>query len=180
MAVVSAREEHVETGGESFPGKLLVYYKGKNMNLLSIDSLLQEIARPFLNVFAENVKTVPACTAAYLLLCLDGMDRAFAGLARYAGETMGCGAAVTIMGRLLSVETGEKRAGKGCAVLSVSVRKQRPAPYLNPQRKRAIRGMRDALTAIRKIIEKQNGSFRIRRGEGEVQLCMYLPILQGA
>ena len=175
----SARQEEdsvintVEVGAplrnKSRPGNSLAEHARAKQAFLGIDRIVENLSSILIRAGARKVEaTVPVRTV-QLVVDQKGMDEAFATL----GNAVAKGAAVTIRGSLVRIETGEKEGDKGCALLSVSVTGGQAAmPGAD-----AKVGVRDALSAVRRVIKKHSGFLRFWTRRGEIRLSLYLPVL---
>jgi len=130
---------------------------------LAIDQVVEGISTALMRAGAGKVEALLPEGPVRLAIDEEEMDKAFATL----GSTITRGAAVTIIGELVRVETGEAEEGKGCALLSVSVTGGQAA---------AKTMVRDALSVVRATIKKQSGFLRFWEGRGEIRLSLYLPV----
>ena len=130
---------------------------------LAIDQFVEGISTTLMRAGAGKVEALLPEGPVRLAINEEEMDEAFATL----GSTITRGAAVTIIGELVRIETGETEKGKGCALLSVSVTGGQAA---------AKTMVRDALSVVRATIKKQSGFLRFWEGRNEMRLSLYLPV----
>jgi hypothetical protein len=131
---------------------------------LGIDRLVENLCAVLLSAGAGKVEAAIPDRPMRIVVDEEGMDEAFATF----GNAVARGAAVTILGDLVRIETGETDRDKGCALLAISVTGGQAV---------AKTGVRDALSAMRGIIKKQRGFLRFWEGRGEMRLSLYLPVL---
>jgi hypothetical protein len=168
-------EADIRTEGERSTGIPLVFYKGRNLSLLTINRFIQELSSLLSRVAPTRVNKAAVKRTPYLLVDREEMAQACVSLTRYGSEIVGRGATLTISGGLLPIRTGEKDQWRGCALVSISVHK-----HGSLATKARRRGMMADLARIKKIVEKHNGSFRVWRRRGDAGFTMYLPVLYGA
>jgi len=132
---------------------------------LAIDRIVEKLSAFLTRAGARNVETTVADSAARLVLDEEEMDQAFASLSHAVAP----GAAVTILGGLVEIETGERSAESRCALLCVSVRDGRAA---------AKTGVQDGLSVIRGFIKKHSGFLRFWKRGREMKFNFYLPVLR--
>ena len=137
--------------------------KRTKLAFLGIDKLVEHLAATLARAGARTVQTVVQDRTVRVVVNQEEMATAFATL-------VARGAAVTIHGGSVPIKAGEETAGKGCALLSISVRAERSVEG-DPSG--------DVLPALRGIIRKHSGSFRLGRRPGEMRLKLYLPVLYG-
>jgi hypothetical protein len=155
--------------GGPHPSSPLASGAGPKRALLGIDRVVENLSAILTRAGAGKVEaTVPDPTVR-LVVDQKEMNEAFATL----GNAVARGAAVTIHGDLVQIETGEKEGDKGCALLSVSVRGGQAAPSGDDDKM----GVRDALSAVRGTIKKHSGFLRFWEGRGEMRFSLYLPVL---
>ncbi len=151
------------------PGSPLASGARARPAFLSIDRIVDNLSAILTRAGAGKVEaTVPDRTVR-LVVDQKEMDEAFVTL----GNALARGAAVTIHGDLVQIETGEKEGDKGCALLSVSVRGGQAVPPGDDEKM----GVRDALSAVRGTIKKHSGFLRFWEGRGEMRFNLYLPVL---
>ncbi|MGD0232828.1 MAG: hypothetical protein ABSC19_21175 [Syntrophorhabdales bacterium] len=158
MSMVDAGEGRIRARGEHGAGE----GKRTKLTFLCIDKLVKNIAVVLTHAGARTIRTVVLDRTVRLMVDQEEMAEAFAAL-------VARGAAVTILGGLVPINTGEENEGKGCAFLSVSVRAEQSAGS-GPSG--------DALTALGGIIKRHGGSFRLGRQRGETRFSLYLPVLR--
>jgi hypothetical protein len=130
------------------------------LTFLGIDKLVENLAAILTRGGARTIRTVVPDRTVRIVVNEEEMAKAFAAL-------MPFGATVTILGAAVPIKAGVENEGKGCALLSVSVRAESDPSG-------------DALAALRGIIKKHSGSFRLGRQRGEMWFGLYLPVLHGA
>ena len=163
MSAVDAAEDLSRASGQRCAG----VGKRAKLTFLGIDGLVENLAAIVTRAGARPIQTVVKDSTVRLMINQEEVAKAFATLVRLVA----CGAPVTILGRLVPIKAGEEYEGKGCALLSISVRaKQSVEP--DPSG--------DLLTTLRGVIKKHSGSFRLGRRDGEIQFSLYLPVLHGA
>ena len=175
MGTATTMEADIRTEGERSAGIPLVFYKGRNLSLLTINSFIQELSSLLSRVAPTRVHKATTKRTPYLLVEREEIGQACVSLTRYGSEIVGRGATVTISGGLLPIRTGEKDQRRGCALVSISVHK-----HGSLATKTRRRDMMADLARIRKIVEKHNGSLRMWRRRGDAGFAMYLPILYRA
>jgi hypothetical protein len=168
-------EADIRAGGERPAGIPLVFYKGRNLSLLTIDRFIQELSSLLSHVTPTRVNKAAMKRTPYLLVDRAEMGQACVSLTRYGSEIVGRGATATISGGLLPIRTGERDQWKGCALVSISV--HRDGCFETKVRRR---DMMAGLARIKKVVEKHNGSFRVWRRRGDAGFTMYLPVLYRA
>jgi hypothetical protein len=132
---------------------------------LGIDRIVETLSATLVKAGARKVEAAVYGQTARLAMDEKEMNRAFDTFGRAVAE----GAAVTILGGLVAIESGEIGRNSECALLSVTIRTDRTAAL----------PLREALTALRAIIWKHCGSMRLRRQHKETQFSLYLPVLSG-
>jgi hypothetical protein len=158
MSVVDAAEGGIRTEHRTGASKRT------KLTFLGIDKLIENLAAILTRAGARTIRTVVPDRPVRIAVDGEDMAQAFTGLAA-------CGAAVTILGGVVPIEAGVENEGTGCALLSMSVR-ARQAAESAPSK--------DAVAALRRIIKKHHGSFRLSKGRDEMQFSLYLPVLRGA
>ncbi|MGD0231296.1 MAG: hypothetical protein ABSC19_13205 [Syntrophorhabdales bacterium] len=156
MSVADAGKGHTRAVGERHAG----VGKRTKLTFLGIDKLVEDLAVTLTRAGARTIQTAVMDRMARLMVDQEEMAKAFAAL-------VARGAAVTILGGLVPIRTGEENDGKGCAFISMSLRavhSAEPGPS------------GDALTALGEIIKKHSGSFRLGRQRGELRFSLYLPV----
>ncbi len=172
MGTATTMEADIRTGGERSAPIPLVFYKGKNLSLMTIDRFIHELSSLLAHVAPTRVNKAATKRTPYLLIDRVEMGQACVSLTRYGSEIVGRGATVTISGGLLPILTGEKDQWKGCASVSISV--HRDSDFATKVRRR---DMMADLSRVKKVVEKHNGSFRVWRRRGDAGFTMYLPVL---
>jgi len=151
------------------PGISPAEHARANPAFLGIDRIVENLSAILTRAGARKVEaTVPDRTVR-LVVDQKEMDEACATL----GNAVARGAAVTIHGNLVHIETGEKEGDKGCALLSVSVTGGQAVPPGDDAKV----GVRDALSAVREVIQKHSGFLRFWTRRGEMRFSLYLPVL---
>ncbi|MGD0489712.1 MAG: hypothetical protein ABSB94_21335 [Syntrophorhabdales bacterium] len=158
MSVVHAGEGLTRATGRRGAGA----GKRPKLTFLGIDKLVENLAAILTHAGARTIRTVVLDRTVRLMVDQEEIAKALAAL-------VASGAAVTILGGVVPIKTGEENEGKGCAFLSMSVRAEHSAKS-NPSR--------DTLAALREIIKKHSGSFRLGRRRGEMRFSLYLPAAQ--
>lgn len=175
MNTATTMEADIRTEGERSTGIPLVFYKGRNLSLLTVNRFIQDISSLLSRVAPTRVYKAAAKRTPYLLVDREEMAQACVSLTRYGSEIVGRGATLTISGGLLPIRTGEKDRWRGCALVSISVHKHGSLATKAPRR-----DMMAGLARIKKTVEKHNGSFRVWRRRGDAGFTMYLPVLYRA
>ena len=165
---------------------LLAPYKRKadGLRLLNVNHFIQESVQMLRRMVKKRVKlqAVLADRDVRVMADREKMSRVFATIVAYGSEIIQKGGTITILAKLLPIESDLVEKGGGrCALLSVSstdVAAKRSAS--GPGHKgRARKSVRRAFSAIRSVIGRHNGSIRILRQQGKAQFNIYLPVLQG-
>ena len=172
MGTATTMEADIRTEGERSAGIPLVFYRGRNLSLLTINSFIQELSSLLSHVAPTRVSKAAAKRTPYLLVDREEMGLACVSFTGYGGEIVGRAATVTISGSLLPILTGEKDQWRGCALVSISVHRD-GSPATSARRK----DMMADLARIKRIVEKHNGSLRVWRRRGDAGFSMYLPVL---
>jgi hypothetical protein len=174
MDTATSGAADIRTEGESPAGIPLVFYKGRNLSLLTINRFIQDLSSLLSHVVPTRTTQVATKRMPYLLIDREEIGRACVGLTGYGSEIVGRGATVTVSGGLLPIHTGEKDGWRGCALISVSIRKD--GSFTTEARRME---MTDDLARMKRIVKKHNGSFRMWRRRGDAGFNMYLPVLYG-
>ena len=131
---------------------------------LAIDRIVEKLSALLTGAGARSVEATVADSTARVVLDEGEMDQAFASLSHAVAP----GAAVTILGGLVQIETGERLAESRCALLCVSVRDGQAA---------ARTGVQDGLSVVRGFIKKHSGFLRLWKRGREMKFNFYLPVL---
>ena len=131
---------------------------------LDINRIVENLSAVLIRAGAGKVEATAPDKPVRLVIDEEEIYKAFATL----GNAVARRAVVTIHGDLLRIETGETDGDKGCTLLSVSVTGGQGA---------AKRGVRDALSAMHRVVKKQGGLLRFWEGREEMRLGLYLPVL---
>jgi hypothetical protein len=145
------------------PGSPLASRTRAKQAFLGIDRIVQNLSTVLARAGARKVEATVSNRTARLVVD-EEMEEAFATL----GNVVGPGAAISIHGSLVQIDTGERQEHNGCAVLSVSVTGGQGAKM----------GVRDALSAVRGMIAKHSGLLRFWTRPGEMRFSFYLPVLR--
>lgn len=125
---------------------------------LGLDRVVTNLASALEHAGARTIEaTVPDRTAT-LVVHEREMNEAFAAL----GKAVVPGAAVSVRGELVRIETDDSETDAGCALLSISTG---GAPDY------------DAVSSARTMIEKQRGFLTLFDRLGTMGFSLYLPIL---
>jgi len=139
----------------------------KQSSCLGIERIVGNLSEKLIRAGAGKVEATLPDRQVWLAIDEEGMDGAFDAL----GSALARDAVVTILGKLLPIETGETGEDKCCVLLSLSMAYGRTP---------AKTGMRDALSAVRGFVNTQSGFLRVREGSEELRLSLYLPVLRQA
>ena len=172
MNTATTMEADIRTEGGRSAGIPLVFYKGRNLSLLTVNRFIQELSSLLSRVAPTRVNKAASKRTPYLLVDREEMARACVSLTGYESEIVGRGATLRISGGLLPILTGEKDQWRGCALVSIAVHRD-GSLATNARRK----DMMADLARIKRIVEKHNGSFRVWRRRGDAGFSMYLPVL---
>jgi hypothetical protein len=149
-------------GDKLRPGSPLASHARARQAFLGIDRIVQNLSTVLARAGARKVEATVSNRTVRLVVD-EEMEEAFATL----GNAVGPGAAVSIHGSLVQIDTGERQGPNGCALLSVSVTGGQGAKM----------GVRDALSAVRGMIAKHSGLLRFWTRPGEMRFSFYLPVL---
>jgi hypothetical protein len=155
----------------SHPDSSLAFDARGKPAFLGIDRIVDDLSAILTRAGAKKVETtVPDRT---VRLAIDGedMDEAFATLSNAVAR----GAAVTVHGNLVEIETGENEGDRGCALLSVSITGGQRSPTGHDGKT----AVRDALSAVREVTKRHSGFLRLWTRRGEMRFTLYLPVLHG-
>jgi hypothetical protein len=131
---------------------------------LDFDRVIANLSATLIEAGAERIEATMPDRPARLVIHEKEMDEAFAAL----GKVVARGTEVSIHGEVLPIETVDQDGDKGCALLAVSV---------NGRIDDTKTGVRDALSVVRAMVEKESGFLRFRNRPREMRLSFYLPIL---
>jgi hypothetical protein len=131
---------------------------------LDFNRVIANISATLIGAGAERIEATMPDRSARLVVHEKEMDEAFVAL----GKVVARGTEVSIHGEVLPIETVDHDGDKGCALLAVSV---------NGRIDDTRAGVRDALSAVRAMVEKESGFLRFWNRPGEMRLSFYLPIL---
>jgi hypothetical protein len=165
--VMSTGKEDTAVRYKPHPDRSPPSHTKAKLPFLGIDRIVEHLSAIFTRAGARKIEATVPDRMVRLAVDQEQMDRAFVTL----GTTVAQGAAVTILGGLVPIKAGEENEGKGCALLSISVRDEQPTES-DPSG--------DSLAAAKGIIKKYGGSFRFWRQHGEMRFSLYLPVLHGA
>ena len=87
MGTTTTMEADIRTEGLRSAGIPPVFYKGRNLRLLTIDTFIQELSSLVSHVAPTRVNQAAAKKTPYLLVNLEEMGRACVSLTRYGGES---------------------------------------------------------------------------------------------
>ena len=119
MSRANTLKKSIETGEEPGTRKTVVFYKGKNMRLITIGRLVLELSARFALAGAQKIAASPAAeTEAYLLLDWEEMKEVFIAFA--GSGIIGVRPTVAIRGMWLPIGAGGKNEEKGCAFITIS------------------------------------------------------------
>ena len=155
---------NTERAGDKLrPGGPLASRARAKQAFLGIDRIVQNLSTVLARAGARKIEATVSNRTARLVVG-EEMEEAFTTL----GNVVAPGAAISIHGSLVQIDTGERQGPNGCALLSVSVTGGQGAKM----------GVRDALSAVRGMIAKHSGLLRFRTRPGEMRFSFYLPVLR--
>ena len=149
-------------GDTLHPGSPRAPHARAKRAFLGIDRIVQNLSAVLARAGARKVETTVSNRTVTLVVD-EKMEEAFATL----GNAVAPGAAISIRGDLVQIDTGERQGDNGCALLSVSVSGGQGEKM----------GVPDTLSAVRGMIAKQSGLLRFWTAPGEMRFSFYLPVL---
>lgn len=154
------------------------------LRLLNVNHFILESVQMLRRMVKKRVRlqAVLADRDVRVMADWEKMSQVFATIVAYGSEIIRKGGTITILARLLPIETDLLEKGGGrCALLSVSstdVAAKRSGSA-SGHKGRARKSVRRAFSAIRSVIGGYNGSVRALKQQGKAQFNIYLPVLQG-
>jgi hypothetical protein len=176
MTDANTAEKGIETGEERSFRRTVVFCRGRNLRLLTINRLVLELSARLALAGARRITSPIAKEEAYLLLDWEEMEEAFKNLMESA--IMDRRPAMIIRGVWLPVFAGGKQGGKGCAFVSISFAETRSATPFGPARNTEKKKLSRELADFCGVIERHHGAVRLIRKQGKMILNIYLPILE--
>jgi hypothetical protein len=179
MATANTLERRIETGEEHTARQTVVFYKGKNMRLITISRLVLELSARFALAGAQRIASAPAAQEeAYLLLDWDEVEKVFTALAGSA--IMDRRSAMTVRGMWLPVRGDGRHREKGCAFLAISFGRRRSGLTFGFPRNIGADDSSHVLSDLCRAIERHRGAVRVVDRQGKMTLNIYLPVLEKA
>ena len=175
MANPNIVEKRIETGEEPRPRRTVVFCRGRNLRLLTINRLVLEISARFALAGAPRITSPVTEGETYLLLDWEEMEEALKGLMESA--IMDRRPAVAIQGMWLPVLTGRKRGEAGCAFISISFAEKRSTRRFGFARNMERKEPSRELSGLWGVVERHHGAVRLIRRQGKTILNVYLPVL---
>jgi hypothetical protein len=150
---------------------------------LDVDRFIEELSEALPKVAAKGVILRLRATGRDLHAAADReqMRQVFESLVMYGGDVIEGRGTLTIAGRLLPIETDGRYDGNGCLLLSLRCTAAGQGEALFPSEGRGAAAMgrpRLTFSAIRRVIERHHGFFRIFIRRGETDFNVYLPLLR--
>ncbi len=176
MAAANTLEKRIETGEEQSPRKTVVFYKGRNMRLITMSRLVLELSARLTVSNAQRSASPAVKGEAHLLLDWEEMEEVFRAFAESA--IMKHRPPVTIRGMWLPIVTGGKHRGKGCVFVSISFAEKRSALNFGFPRNMGRDDTPRELSDLCGVIERHSGAVRLIKQQGKVILNIYLPVLE--
>jgi hypothetical protein len=152
---------------------------------LDVDRFIEELSQTLGKVAGKGVILRARAAGRDLRAMVDReqMGQVFASLVMYGNNIIGGRGTLAIAGRLVPIQTDGRYEGKGCLLLSLrcTAAGEGEAPSKS-ERPGGVGSGRARLTlsAIRGIVRKHHGFFRIFIRRGETDFNVYLPLLHKA
>jgi hypothetical protein len=154
--------------------------EAKNLRLLDVNHFIEDVVEVLQKIVKRRARlqVVPADRELRVVADRAKMSRVFASIVAYGSEIIQKGGTITILAKLLPMESDLTAKG-GCALLSVSsadVAARRPGPG---HRIISRANARRAFSVIRSIIREHHGAIQVLRQPGKAQFNIYLPVVPG-
>ena len=164
-----------DTGTPS--GNALPARCGREDNGLDVNRFMEDVVQTLRRMVKHKVKlhVVAADRGVRVMADRGKMREVFAGIVACGSEIIRKGGSITLLARLLPIQSDLLEEGEGsCALLSVS-----STDVAIERSNLARKNLRSAFRVIRSIIENYNGAIRIIRQRGKAQFNIYLPVMLG-
>lgn len=152
------------------------------MALLDVDRFIEELSGSLPKVAGKGVilRARASGRDLYAMVDREEMGQVFESLVIYGNDAVESRGTMTIAGRLLPIQTDGRYHGNGCLLLTLrcTATGEEKGPSKPERRGGTGQGRaRLAFSAIRRIVEKHHGFFRIFIRRGETDFNVYLPLL---
>jgi hypothetical protein len=162
--------------GNSGVRDTVVFIGGKNLNLLTIERLVLEVTERLALSGARKTGSATNNGGAHLLLDLERFENALrAILCRAIPE-----GTATVCGTRLPIALKGTSCHGGCALISISFRETRRAPFLTLLEKTEGDSSADGILDLEQIVADHGGTLSIARHGQEVMLNIYLPVIRSS